>query len=944
MERTTAEAPLGAQNDPSLYVSCDGLPDRLRADAQGLLEENCAVGLVAGHYDESLTVAYCSRVMRRNLCLPADDPASMSGRSLLDFIRAGERPSIAALASGDLAWPEHMVFMRADGTPAYAIAKKRDAVDDDGRRLWMLSVRISPEGESLSLVNDALKTGTWTMDCDPEGNIVSIVYSDELRRIFGYRDENDFPNTIGTFYSIVHPDDLGPFREALGRAIADTGNDFDFDRSYRVDVPGRGYTWMRSIARASRRLDGSFSRCVGIAVNIDESERLRAHADELLRDAVAKDQLINTLVRLVDRYAICDLDANSYAFHHFDSRLGYAPTGSLNDLVRQMDENVELIEEERDFAQILSAQNVRSKLRTEKDIYRFNYRVRGEQTYLSMAVAPLSFLASGEVSKFLLVTQDVTESMTAELDARRALKEAYDLANRASAAKSQFLSQMSHEIRTPMNGIVGMTALAAAHADDPERVRDSLRKITSSSRHLLSLINEVLDMSKIESGNISLTEEEFNLSDLFETLITMVHPQVEEKGHDLSVSIRDLVHEDVVGDPLRIQQVFVNLMGNAIKYTPAGGHISVTVSERPSNQGKVGCYEFVFEDDGIGMTAEEAARVFEPFARARDSRVEKVGGAGLGLPISRNIVRMMGGDIHVESRPNVGTRFVVTVYLKLQDRPEVDCSRFVDLDVLVADDDPMALESCCDMLNGFGMHATPASTGLLAVEMALANHEQKRDFFACILDLKMPDIDGIECARRIRAELGPDVPIIVISAYDWSDVEAEAREAGVDAFIAKPLFKSRLVSTFEELLDEKGHADEDPLAPLLAANYAGRRVLVVEDNRLNSEVACEIVRMTGAEVECAADGEEAVALVASGGEGRYDLVLMDVMMPRMDGLTATRLIRSQGGYASGLPIVAMTANAFAEDVRAAKAAGMNEHIAKPLDLRKLARVFATYWA
>ena len=521
------------------------------------------------------------------------------------------------------------------------------------------------------------------------------------------------------------------------------------------------------------------------------------------------------------------------------------------------------------------------------------------------------------------------------------LTDALHMAENANHAKSDFLQTMSHDIRTPMNGIIGMTAIAAAHIDDKERVQDSLTKITAASRHLLALINEVLDMSKIESGKVSLTEEEFNLSDLVDNLVTMVRPQIAEHGHELTVNIQKVEHELVIGDSLHIQQAFVNLMSNAVKYTPDGGKINLNIREIPSGQGNVGCYEFVFKDNGIGMSEEFLSHIFEPFSRAEDGRVSKVQGTGLGMPITKNIVNMMGGDIKVESKLNEGSTFTVTIFLKLQDADIKGNKKFAELSVLVADDDEMSMESAVDILEGLGMQAEGVLSGEEALERVSRCHEEKRGYNAVVLDWKMPGMDGVETARAIRAEIGNDVPIIILSAYDWTDIEAEARAAGVNAFVSKPLFKSRMERVFEELVG--GGQDEEtaasPLAELENMDLSGYCCLLAEDNELNAEIAMEILGETGIKIEHVWDGAEAVEAVTTAEDGKYDLVLMDIQMPKMNGNDATRAIRAfDRKYCKTVPIVAMTANAFAEDVQAARTAGMNEHIAKPIDLTALARV------
>ena len=578
--------------------------------------------------------------------------------------------------------------------------------------------------------------------------------------------------------------------------------------------------------------------------------------------------------------------------------------------------------------------------------YSFTYgkKLDGDIFYLQARVAYVDTSDGGWVA--VVGTRNIDDLIKKEKKQEAALREAYYAAESASKAKTDFLSSMSHDIRTPMNGIIGMTAIAASHLDDKERVKDSLEKITKASRHLLSLINEVLDMNKIESGKVQLAEDEFNLSDLIENLINMTSSQITEHNHTLNVNVSGVQHENVIGDSLRIQKIFTNLMGNAVKFTPDGGRIRLTISERPSRQEKVGCYEFVFEDNGIGMSEEFMDHIFEPFTRAEDGSERRTQGTGLGMTISRNIARMMGGDIKVESTLGVGSIFTVTIYLKLQDKNENLEKRFVDLDVLVADDDELSLESSLDILSSMGMKVEGVNNGKDAVEKVVSRHSEGLDFFAAILDWKMPGMDGIEATRKIRRKVGNDVPIIIISAYDWSEIEEDAKRAGANAFIGKPLFKSRLEKTFSSILGKEEEKPVDKyisLSDLEALKLQGKRALVVEDNDLNMEIACEILKTTGMSIETAIDGIEAVDLITSSPDGYYDIVFMDIQMPKMNGYDATRAIRAQNRpYLKQVPIIAMTANAFAEDVQAARTVGMNWHISKPLELHALKSVLERF--
>ena len=531
---------------------------------------------------------------------------------------------------------------------------------------------------------------------------------------------------------------------------------------------------------------------------------------------------------------------------------------------------------------------------------------------------------------------DVSQEKKAEIESHKALKEAYRAAENASRAKTEFLSNMSHDIRTPMNAIVGLTAIAGANIESQDRVVECLGKITKSSRHLLGLINEVLDMARIESGRISLAEEDFRLPELVDNLLALTKPAIDEHHHQLEVHIEHIEHEAVCGDSLRIQQVFVNLMSNAVKYTPDGGNITLTIKEKPNGFSELGCYEFSIEDNGIGMTPEFQKIMFEPFSRADDHRTTKVQGTGLGMAIARNIVNLMNGDIQVESAPNKGTKITVTVYLKLQENEKEQEKELLDLPVLVVDDDKTCCESTVATLQEIGIAGEWVLTGKEAVERCAARHKTGRDYFAVILDWKMPEMDGIATARKIRERVGEDVTIIILTSFDFSEIEEEARAAGVNAFMAKPLFRSRLTATLRQFKSEKKEENaRNYLEDFAKENYAGKRILLVEDNELNREIATEIIGMTGVTIDIAENGKIAVEKVMEAPEKWYDLIFMDIQMPIMNGYEATAAIRALAGSRGKVPIIAMTANAFAEDVQLAKNTGMNEHIAKPLDLNKL---------
>ena len=514
-------------------------------------------------------------------------------------------------------------------------------------------------------------------------------------------------------------------------------------------------------------------------------------------------------------------------------------------------------------------------------------------------------------------------------------------AEESNRAKSMFLSNMSHDIRTPMNAIIGFTNLAIQSKESMERVQGYLAKILASSNHLLTLINDVLEMSRIESGKIYLDETECNLSEILHDLNTIIIGQIEGKQQELLMDAVDVMNEDVYCDKLRLNQILLNLLSNAIKFTPSGGKISVQFKQKEGAPEGYGAYELRVKDSGIGMTQEFADKVFTPFERERTSTVSGIQGTGLGMAITKSIVDLMDGRIEVKTAPEQGTEFIIHVNFRLQEtqREYTPIAELTGVKALVVDDDFDACDAATRMLLKLGMQSEWTLSGKEAVLRTKQSVSLNDAFGVYIIDWRLPDLGGVEVARQIRAIVGDSAPILIMTAYDWSNIEDEARAAGVNAFCSKPMFMSDLQATLSKAIGQQVMIPESSDTPEETADFTGKRVLLVEDNELNREIAHEILSQAGFEVEAAEDGSIAVEIVKESKPGYYDLILMDVQMPIMNGYEATRAIRSlEDKELASIVIIAMTANAFEEDKKAALDAGMNDHIAKPIDIEVLFEV------
>ena len=541
------------------------------------------------------------------------------------------------------------------------------------------------------------------------------------------------------------------------------------------------------------------------------------------------------------------------------------------------------------------------------------------------------------------------KARSAETKAKKAARQSYELnqklkeshheletalmhAESANSAKTTFLNNMSHDIRTPMNAIIGFTSLAASHVDNKEKVKEYLSKISTSSEHLLSLINDILDMSRIESGKVKINENPLHLPELLHDIRTIVQPNITSKQLDFLIDTVDVKNEDIIADKLRLTQILLNILSNGIKFNRTGGTISLRIRQLKSAPTGYGNYQFIIRDTGIGMKPEFQEHIFESFTREETSTVSGIQGTGLGMAITKNIVDMMGGTITVKSEEGQGSEFTVNLTFKLcgEAKSYEKIEQLQGLKVLVADDDTDTCLSISGMLTEIGMRSEWTVSGKEAVIRAKHSMEMGDEFYAYIIDWLMPDMNGIETVRRIRRVIGDSSPIIILTAYDWSDIEEEAKEAGVTAFCEKPLFMSQL----RELLTNPVPKTKEPEKREWI--YNGKRILLVEDNELNQEIAQTILEDAGFMVETANDGVEAVKKMEQAVPGQYDLILMDIQMPVMNGYEAAKQIRSlKNRETASVPIVAMTANAFEEDREKSYEAGMNGYLAKPVSAEAL---------
>lgn len=960
-----------------------------------LLGRNVAVGVVGGFYEEDFPVYFISSFALNNMGMTYEQFMEKTGGSYLKLVYEPDRNVFTkVLFPGEEEKREYRVI-NGEGEPVWVREIRMESTASSGRKIWISAVRLIDEEyrdsqlsyEAFRMLRDSYFR---ISEINLNKNIIVDLKFVESEALEVERLNGDYRMTIASCaQNHVDEKDRVNFAnimsvENLKKVFMDSSVPIHF--SYLRLVEGE-WKWVQTNLVPVENFSEDNARIMWYVKNITEEkaketemmdQMLRKNAElvqtkkeleaanrkikesnrklrrtlsveEQYRQAIVSEAVlvfnVNVTRNLIEEefYEIVDGQMEPVL-----SRMGMqAPCNADDFFLRWGKERVFPVDREVYVQTVNTRHLLEAYERGENElIIEIEASGSGEQP---MVLRHTILLTKDGVSGDILAlnnAKDITEVRRKDRETKRALLDAYEAADRANCAKMDFLSKMSHDIRTPMNAIIGMTAIAGTKLHDPDGMEECLAKVSAASKHLLSLINEVLDMSRIESGALTLDEEEFNLLNIIDSMVNMLSDAAREKKQKIEFRAHGVQNTNVRGDARRLQQIFANVISNSIKYTEEGGAISIEITEKASQQEHVGCYEFIFKDNGVGMTEEFLQHIYDPFERADDVRTSKIQGTGLGMTISRNIVQMMGGDIQIESELGIGTIVTITVPLKYQVPGVVNRKDLTGRTVLVVDDSPFAGETTNVLLSNLGMRGEWVQSGEEALDYMKEKRRKGEDVFAVLLDVNMPGMNGMETAKAIRRQEGMEIPIIFVSAHEWVDLEAEARMAGVNSFIRKPFDKTRLLTAFRNFIPReavKPSEETGTLDQIGEADYSGKRILVVEDNDLNREIATEILSMTGAAVEAAENGKEAVDMVLASEEGYYDLILMDLQMPVMNGYEATTALRAlEREDTKKIPIVAMTANAFLEDIQQSKACGMNEHMSKPLDVDQLQRMLARW--
>ena len=836
---------------------------------------------------------------------------------------------------------------KKDGTWIWTVDRGKVVQAEDGR-LAILSVcsdmtafidehtEIENELQLSKSTLENMPGGYHQCACDDDFTFLYI--SERFLEIFGWTKEEIQTEFDNKFINMLHPEDRMKTIHYVDEIEHQASDHKIMDATYRMRGKN-GYIWVSdatSLVKTKDRIfyQGTLTDITQFVQNQQKQEKETRRQLQIINALGSEYTTLYLIDTHVKSWTMLKTDISDFTKSLFGKWFEYKNYDNYEEAFAAYIENY-VVDEHKDYI----SQHIKLEKLLEETpnvgIHSLNYDRIVDGVRKHWQINSAKFTDDDGLEYIVLGFRDVNDIVEKQIQEEMALRDALALARHATRAKTTFLNNMSHDIRTPMNAIIGFTALAQTHLDNQEQVKDYLGKIHTSSTHLLSLINEILDMSRIESGNVKLEKNTVHLPDVLHDLRTMIQGQVAAKQQNLYIDALDIVHEDIVSDKLRLNQILLNLVSNAIKYTCVGGDIMIRVKEDPCSIKNHATYEFRVKDNGQGMSEEFVEHVFDSFSRERTSTVSGVQGTGLGMSITKSIVDLMNGTITCKSELGKGTEFVIRVDFKLANKDLIytPIPELIGARALVVDDDIHTCQSVSRMLREIKMRPDWSTSGKEAIVRAQEATEIKDEYKVYIIDYLMPDMNGIETVRRIRKVIGDEIPIVVLSAYDWTDFEEEARKAGVSAFVSKPIFMSELRSVLTKQENDEEYEEN------IQYDFSGKHVLLVEDNELNSEIAKAILEQAGIQVDIANDGIEAVKEIYTTDEDKYDLIFMDIQMPKMDGYTATREIRTlKNNKKANIPIVAMTANAFEEDRQKAFEAGMNGHIAKPISMDSIAKV------
>ena len=792
---------------------------------------------------------------------------------------------------------------------------------------------IKEQAATIRLFTDLTKAGSWVINYTPDGSVKSVQWGDGFRRLMGYKDQSDFPNEIESFVRGVYPEDRESlFRDMNASAfdakiMSTTGHEFRFCRK------DGSVRWYRSMGILSRTPEGRPVQFRGVTIDITQQKEHDALYAALQNEAASLDtihEMLGSGKWTMDFDEAGVMTRVSWS-DEFRRMVGYHGTDDFPDVLESWSDLLHPDDREhvlKEFNETISDYTGQKTYDVE---YRLLTKNRGYRWY--RAVGKPRRRPDGSPITYLGVFIDITErkKMMQELaQQRESLSIALEEANQANKAKTAFLANMSHEIRTPMNAIIGLDRIVLNDPGISETTREHVEKIGLSAQHLLSIINDILDMSRIESGRMTVKNEEFSLANALAQVNTMISGQCRDKGIEYECRVNGTVDDYYIGDDMKLRQVMVNILGNAVKFTPSGGTVKFVVEAIAHFNGKT-TLRFTISDTGIGMSKDYLPKLFDAFSQEDSSSTNRFGSTGLGMAITKSFIELMNGTISVESEKHKGTTFTVTVTLIDCDNQTIGEEENVihphELCVLVIDDDPIACEHARLVLGQVGVNCEMALSGTEGLQMVKVRHARREPYNLILVDWRMPDMDGVETTRQIRTAVGTETPVIILTSYHWDDIAEEAKAAGVDTFAAKPLFAGTVLDEFREAFKKKNAKRAQKKTDL-----SHRRVLLAEDISVNAEIMIMVLSMREIQTDHAENGRIAVEMFEEHEEGYYDAVLMDMRMPEMDGLEATRRIRAMNRIdAKTIPIIALTANAFDEDVQQSMQAGLNAHLSKPVD-------------